>query len=171
MTRTQSAKLVAMIATRWPVPAWQEDEIILWAELLEDLDADATARVVRDLMRSAESRPDLAAIRRAVAKSQQQPGTFLAPDEAWAFVMQCFGSVGQYRDFPNTYPLVKRAVDGIGWHDMCRSETLEVLRAQFRMAYSALLERSLVETAVSAGASAIPTAVLPESDRRARLLS
>lgn len=161
MTKSEAGEVVAMITTLWPVPAWTEDAIVLWAELLADLDRDATARVVQRLMQTHDERPTIAAIRREVGKLQAAASgaSFLPADEAWSYVMRCFGSVGQYREFPAEHPLVKKAVDGIGWPEMCRSDNIEVLRGQFRMAYTALLERSITEVAASEGAAMLPAPV------------
>ena len=159
MTKSEAGEVVAMITTLWPVPAWTEDAIVLWAELLADLDRDATARVVQRLMQTQDDRPMVAQIRREVAKAQQPAGMFLPPDEAWEYVRSCFGTVGQYREFPDVHPLVKRAVDGMGWQEMCRSENVDVMRGQFRMAYTALLERSITEVAASEGAAMLPAPV------------
>lgn len=171
MTKLEAGKLVAMIAEMWAVPAWTEEQILLWAELLCDLDFDTTARAVKAMMQSQDARPTVAQIRREVAKAQQPKGLFMPPDEAWAYVSQCFGTVGQYREFPDLHPLVKRVVDGIGWQEMCRSDNIDVIRGQFRMAYQALLERSVVETATSEGAAMLPTAAVPALERRPALLS
>lgn len=65
---------------------------------------------------------------------------------------------------------MKKAVESIGWMSICNSENLEVTRAQFRYAYSAILERNLAETAASPGAAAMPTELLPPDDEaRARI--
>ena len=56
----------------------------------------------------------------------------------------------------------RKAVDGIGWQEMCRSENLDVIRGQFRMAYTALLERSITEVAASEGAALLPQILRPQ---------
>ena len=76
--------------------------------------------------------------------------------------MRCFGCVGQYREFPADHALIKKAVDGIGWQEMCRSDNLDVIRGQFRMAYTALLERSITEVAASEGAALLPQILRPQ---------
>lgn len=160
-----------MLAATYPTPAWARETMEVYASKLVDLDEAATTRVIDDWISAHDERPSIAAIRREVAKAQQPAGLFMPPDEAWAYVSQCFGTVGQYREFPDLHPLVKRAVDGIGWQEMCRSDNIDVIRGQFRMAYQALLERSVVETATSEGAAMLPTAAVPALERRPALLS
>lgn len=171
MTREVAAKIVATIVATYPTPSWEKQTMQVYRDMIEDLDEGVTVAVVNDWIKTHDDRPSIAAIRREVAKAQQPKGLFMPPDEAWAYVSQCFGTVGQYREFPDLHPLVKRAVDGIGWQEMCRSDNIDVIRGQFRMAYQALLERSVVETATSEGAAMLPTAAVPALERRPALLS
>lgn len=171
MTEATAAKLVAMIAATYPTPGWEPATLKVYRDKLVDLDEAAAVAAVDAWIATHDERPTIAAIRREVAKLMQPAGMFLPPDEAWEYVRSCFGTVGQYREFPDVHPLVKKAVDGMGWQEMCRSENVDVMRGQFRMAYTALLERSVAETAASAGAAALPTAAVPQLERRPELLS
>lgn len=169
MTEATAAKLVAMIAATYPTPGWEAATLQVYRDKIVDLDEKVATAVVDDWIKTQDERPAISAIRREVARRQQP--VFLPPDEAWAFVKQCFSRVGQYRDFPDLHPLVKKIVDSIGWQSMCRSENEDVMRGQFRMAYAALLERSVVETATSTGAAMLPSAAVPKLERRPELLS
>jgi len=167
MSPVEAAELVAMVAATYPVPGWEPETMKIWRSMIADLDDGITAHVIDDWIKTHDQRPSIAAIRRAVADKQlgniAGQKLFMPPDEAWEYVHRCFGIVGQYRDFPDEHPLVKEAVERMGWIGMCRSENLDVLRGQFRMAYTALLERSLGEAAASQGAASMPQSLLPES--------
>ncbi len=154
MTDAVAAKLVALIAATFPTPGWETETLQVYRDHLVDLDEAVASAVVKDWLNTHDERPTIAAIRREVAKRHAAANgqQILPPDEAWEFVRQCFGTVGQYRDFPDTYPLVKKAVDGMGWVEMCRSDNLDVLRGQFRMAYTALSERRVADAATGVGA-------------------
>lgn len=164
MTQATAAKLVAMIAATYPTPGWEPATLAIYRDKLVDLDETTTTRVVDAWISTHDDRPSIAAIRREVAKAQAASvgENFLPADEAWGYVMSCFGTVGQYREFPADHALVKRAVDGIGWQEMCRSENIDVIRGQFRMAYTALLERSITEVAASEGAALLPQILRPQ---------
>lgn len=170
MTHAETGKIVAMIAATYPTPSWEPETLALWREMLADLHYPPTVEVVQTWIKTRDERPSIAAIRRGVADRQfvREDGTklFLPPDEAWDFVDGCFNTVGQYRDFPNTHPLVKQAVDRMGWQSMCVSTNKDVLRGQFRHAYTALLERSLAESAASEGAASAPSAVAPALEQQ-----
>ena len=156
-------EIVKKLVRAYPVPAWTAERMLLWVEMLEDLDLLMLASVVRDWILTKREVPTIADIRKAVADKQLGNAAggrlFLDHDEAWKFVSQCFGTVGRNQDFPDTHPLVKAAVDATGWVEMCNSENVDVLRGQFRKAYESVLARSLSESAASEGAAAAPSAV------------
>lgn len=163
MEPVEAAEIVGMIVIAYPVPSWEFETQKLWQRMLSDLDVSITTQVVEGWIRTRDERPSIAAIRRGVAERQLGNAAgaklFLPPDEAWEYVQRCFGTVGQYAPFPDEHPLVKEAVERMGWISMCRSDNVDVLRGQFRHAYAPLLERSLAESAASEGAAAAPSAV------------
>lgn len=165
-------RLVRKVLRAYPVPAWSPGQVTLWAEMLDDLEPVMLAYAVADWIKSRRERPTIADLRKGVAERQLGNAAggrlFLPQDEAWGYVVRCFGTVGRYVEFPNEHPLVKAAVERLGWKSMCDSTNTEVTRAQFRGAYSALLERSIGEAASSQGAIDMPTALLP-LDQQGRL--
>lgn len=160
----EATKLVAILASWYDTPAWTEERFAIFEEKILDLDFAMTTKAVDDwLKKHSDRRPGITEIREAVAAMQLGNAAgerlFLDHDEAWKFVSQCFGTVGRNREFPDTHPLVKAAVDATGWVEMCNSENVDVLRGQFRKAYESVLARSLSESAASEGAAAAPSAV------------
>lgn len=160
----EATKLVAILASWYDTPAWTDEKFAIFEEKILDLDFALTTRAVDDwLKKHSNVRPGITEIREAVAALQLGNADggrlFLDHDEAWRFVRECFGVVGQYRPFPDTHPLVKAAVDSMGWVEMCMSGNVDVLRGQFRKAYESVLARSLSESAASEGAAAPPSAV------------
>lgn len=174
MEPEKALELIGYLVAAYPTPAWEKPTIRLWREELVDLDQEVAATVVREWIRTNDQRPSIAAIRRTVAEKQLGNSSgaklFMPADEAWAYVVRCFGTVGQYNQFPDEHPLVKRAVESMGWIEMCRSDHVDVIRGQFRKAYEGLLARSVAETAASPGAAEVPTALLPEDERAKRHL-
>lgn len=162
MEAEQAVELIGYLVAAYPTPAWEKPTIRLWREEFVDLDHGVATAMVREWIRTHDQRPSIAAIRRGVAEKQlvnaMGSKLFLPPDEAWEYVRGAFGSVGRERPFPTEHPLVAEAVARIGWVAMCNSENQDVLRGQFRIAYTALLERSVAESAASAGAASPPEA-------------
>lgn len=164
MNPHEATKLVAILASWYDTPAWTEERFAIFEEKILDLDFAMTTRVVDDwLKKHSDKRPGITEIREAVAAMQLGNAAgerlFLDHDEAWKFVFQCFGTVGRNRPFPDTHPLVKAAVDAMGWVEMCNSENQDVLRGQFRKNYESVLARALSESAASEGAASAPSAV------------
>ena len=61
--------------------------------------------------------------------------------EAWSEVLSAIRSVGSYG-----YPIfsslaIKKAVDGVGWREMCMSEKIAIERAHFYKIYEELVDR------------------------------
>lgn len=170
----EATKLVAILASWYDTPAWTEERFAIFEEKILDLDFAMATKAVDDwLKKHSDKRPGITELRESVASMQLGNATggrlFLDHDEAWKFVFECFGAVGQYNPFPNTHPLVKAAVDSMGWVDMCRSEMDGVLRGQFRKAYESVLARSLSESAASEGAAAVPSSVAGALGQRTAL--
>lgn len=154
MTPQEAALIVARLVEAYPIPAWTDGAAALWVEMLVDLERDAVARVVRDMIASRSTRPSIADVRTAVA-SACADAVYLPADEAWGVVQRALGTVGRYRPFPaHENPLVAHVVNQIGWQSICDSESIETVRAQFRMAYTAALQRQSALAAASPGASA-----------------
>lgn len=156
MTHAEAALIVARLVEAYPVPAWTDAAASLWVEMLIDLDRDTTAQVVRDLIATRSHRPAIADIRSGVASACADERVFLPADEAWGVVQKAIGQVGRYQPFPRTHPLVAHAVDLIGWQTICDSESIETTRAQFRNAYTSLLDRTRATAAASLGARSVP---------------
>lgn len=170
----EATKLVAILASWYDTPAWTEERFAIFEEKILDLDFSLTTRAVDDwLKKHSNVRPGITELREAVASLQLGNAAgerlFLDHDEAWRYVRECFGTVGHVRDFPDKHPLVKAAVDSMGWIEMCRSENVDVLRGQFRKAYESVLARSLSESAASEGAAAVPTSVSAALGQRTAL--
>jgi hypothetical protein len=158
MTNLEATQVVVMLVEAFPTPAWTKQQIQLFARMIEDLDADVAQQAAVEWIQIGEERPTIAAIRRFAARhaAAAQGGGYLEPDEAWGFVDECFARVGRYQPFPGTHPLVKHAVDSIGWTRICEAHNVEVVRAQFRQVYAALLKRSTEKIQTTKGAKQLP---------------
>lgn len=169
---TPLERVVRKVVRAYPVPAWSAGQVTLWLEMLEDLDVLFLAQVAGDWIRTKRERPTIADIRAGVADLQignaNGAKLFLPVDEAWAYVRICFGTVGRYRDFPEEHPLIKQAVDAMGWREMCSSDNVDVVRGQFRKLYGELLARSIAQSAASDGAAAPPGSAAALEQRQPR---
>lgn len=70
-----------------------------------------------------------------------------APD-AYAEVLRAIRNFGSYRQeegLASLSPLTRKAVEAIGWKELCLCEEPDVIRGQFRMAYEALEKREAMD--------------------------
>lgn len=155
MTQAESRRIIAMVAARYPTPAMTQETLLLWAEIIADLDFTAAQQAAMAWFRSSEQRLDPAELRRQVASlhADGAGSPYLSPDDAWGFVVQCITRVGQYRPFPEAHPLVAEAVAALGWETLCRSDNTVADRAHFTQLYRARLERAKREDATNPGAA------------------
>lgn len=79
----------------------------------------------------------------------QITGPFIPPaPDAYTEVLRAIRNFGSYRQkeaLESLSPLVRRAVEAIGWKELCLCEEPDVIRGQFRMAYEALEKREMID--------------------------
>ena len=144
MTDQQALEIVGPFLAAWPRPTVSPETITIYVRALQDLDADVLRTATVRCSQTRKFLPTIAEVREECARLQS--GGMLNPEEAWALVMQAFRKVGGYRPFPaNTVggELLKRAVDMIGWEEMCRSTNVEATRAHFFRIYAAAVARRI----------------------------
>lgn len=154
VTMTEAYRVVRKLASIYPSPTIPEETLELYAERLSDPDEglshDDCVRAYKRVVGSGDRFPSLAAIFRAARETDEKIGTkaLMTAEDAWRYVQGCIGSVGGYADFPDKHPLVKRAVDTMGWAEgICRSEQpLQFIRRDFIKIYSDLTTRVREET-------------------------
>lgn len=175
MTDHEAGKIVAQLAVAFPVPAWDGETLRLYRAHLTDVAYGDAQTAVGAMVKSrlSDHRPTVAEIRDAVRASMAAAGaipTDLEPDEAWGFVQRCFGSVGSYRPFPVTHPLVAVVVERMGWTTLCASDNPEANRPHFLRLYEAELKRQrhdrLTQRALCLPADAERLALPPVPVRR-----
>jgi hypothetical protein len=154
MTYEQAEDITLMVAARYPVPAWTTRQIELYAELITDLDFDVAKAVAMDWMRSSSERLDCADLRRMIVERHAKASSVSlpAPDEAWGQVLAEITRVGSYGEPSRLHALTRMAVDSMGWRTLCMSTNQMADRAHFLQLYRGILERTMRESAASAGA-------------------
>lgn len=149
MTKGEAFKLVAILSAAFPTPAWPQQTLEVYRDMIADLDAGAASAAVRAWVLANRERPSVADIRDATRKQLDAAGITpheVDPDEAWGFVVRCMSSIGSYRPFPaDKYPEVAAIVQRMGWETLCRSDNPEADRAHFLRLFE--LERKRVREA------------------------
>jgi hypothetical protein len=161
VTDLQAKKLVAILLAAYPTARVGADGARIadvYGRMLEDLDVEATTRAIKRIIRTSRFLPTVAEIRAAALEVAD--GAARAPGDAWGDVLRAIGRYGANRtpgvEFCFADPLVARAVQSLGWRELCLSEVGYADRARFVELYAQLVESDRRErlTAGIPGASA-----------------
>lgn len=137
---------MALVSAAWPKFEISDDRVLLWHELLEDVDFATALVALKKLMLENEFPPSIAEIRRAIAEVTTPESERLEAGEAWAQVRQAIRAFGYYRELEaleSLPPAVAEAVRAIGWQEICATEEPEVVRAQFMRIYESIRKRRM----------------------------
>lgn len=152
MTNLEATKIVTVIASSYPVPAWSKDTMKAYINFIIDLDSDHVSRAAHEWVCSQPERPSVSDLRRGAARNAMRAGKIPkihTPEEAWGYVLRCISLVGSAKPFPNTYPLIAKSVNAIGWETLCRSTNQMADRSHFWRIYSQM-EKDAIRDVVSA---------------------
>lgn len=138
MTKTEVAKLVAVLLAAFPNAKASAQTSTVYETLLADLDADAAAAAVQRLIGTSRWMPTVAEIREAALAVEG--GERRAGGDAWGDVLAEVHRTGRYRRPRFNDPLVTRAVTAFGWENICDSENQVADRARFVELYDQLAQ-------------------------------
>jgi hypothetical protein len=115
---------------------------ILWEKALADIPYDVAEKAVIKVLSTSKFFPTIAEIREAMAQITQ-PRTLDAM-EAWGLINEAIRKFGYYRQKEAMEFLpddIREMVKRFTWRELCLSENVETLRAQFRMAWDTQSKR------------------------------
>lgn len=149
MTITQA---VLILNTAYPSRPLGDDGVILYAKALEDINPVTLSVAVMNLIKTSRFMPSIAEIREEAQKVSALVNCIEStPDasEAWDMVYKA----AVHRGYDNGLETLSEAVRKVAtsfWHDICYepSKNLGVIRAQFRDAYNAYIEREKTQTRI-----------------------
>lgn len=122
---------------REPLP---EDTLELYARMLLDLPVDLARRAVLAVIASRPypTPPTIGEIRQAAARLiLHAPTAAEALAEVRDQIREASGIYGSPRF---SHPAIARAVDAIGWHNICQTQEPEVMHAQFIRVYEMVVD-------------------------------
>ena len=136
MTRAEASRVVAVLLAAFPHARTTAQTSAVYEEALADLDlvhVDAAVRAL--ILTEREYIPTIAKIREAAIErrdGRKRPG-----GDAWGDVRKAVGPYGRDRRPPFADPLVARAVEALGWRELCDSNADELpsYRARFIQLY------------------------------------
>lgn len=158
---------VGMLAASFPHVAITGETIKVYVRMLADIPPDIRAAALSQALAECEFFPTIARLR-DMALALTQTGPHVSGFEAWERVVKAIRSVGSYAPRPGfDDPLIARAVDCLGWPELCQSENQVADRAHFVKVYEQLVERERQDARLLPEAREVRERYLPDA-RRAR---
>lgn len=134
---------LAMFYPDWNMPP---ASVQAWAELLEDIPADALHAAAKQHAVTSKWPPKLSELRQPAQQTTRQALPTVA--DAWDEVMERIRSGGSWHQPTFSHPLIERTVAGMGgWLIMCSMPVDETAtwRAQFRDMFTSYANRAETE--------------------------
>jgi hypothetical protein len=140
MKTSEALECIAVLNALYPGSTMQDDSIMAYAKMIEDLDVDACKAAINRLACSNKWFPAIAEIRAEVCK-----GMLALPDAevAWGEVRRAIGGYGRNRTPKFSCAELAAAVDVIGWQTICNDENEMSTRARFIDAYRSYRDGTL----------------------------
>lgn len=120
-----------------------EDACDIYFTMLSDIPDQLGYQAALKCLSESNFFPTIAELRKASANI----GTHClpSPEEAWNEAHNLVRYVGNYGIPEFSHPLIKKAVDTMGWRELCFSENPSIDRAQFIKIYSTYRQREVNE--------------------------
>lgn len=167
-TKSEVIKMMTVMALAWPRYEMPKEAFEVYYQILKDLPSDALETASHHLMASNTFFPSISEWRKAAIDliTPQVPTEY----EAWQEVMDQLRLIGSYGIPRFSHPLIQRAVETMGWRQLCGSEHSDYDRAHFYKAYSALRDRAIDDTRMLPEVRSIKNGAIQVKDY-AKLLS
>ncbi len=137
MTKTQVIEMVGILSSVFPDQKWSEATCKAYEMFLVDLDYELAQSAIRRLASTQKFRPSVAEIRAAAADTAL--GEKRSGADAWGDVVKAIRHVGSYGAPKFDDPFTARAVEALGWRNLCLGDSSEASdRARFCEVYDAI---------------------------------
>lgn len=144
MNRKEIINLLAIATANFP--NMQERDMkptaVLWEKSLSDIDYGTAEKALLKVLSTSRFFPTIAELREAIADITN-PRSIDAM-EAWGLIGQAIRKYGFYRQAEAVASLPSDVADMVKrftWRELCLSENIDTIRAQFRMAWETQSKR------------------------------
>lgn len=144
-SKSEIGKLMIAMALAWPKYELPKQAFEVYYQILKDLPTEVLEKASHHIMATNTFFPSISEWRSAAVDIQINKAGIPSEYEAWEEVVTQLRLIGSYGTPSFTHPLIQRAVETMGWRQLCGSEHLDYDRAHFYKAYSCLLSRATEE--------------------------
>ncbi len=144
MTKSETAKLLAVIAASYPRFEVDDLKVKVWHEMLGDLDYNVASMAVKKIIVQNTFAPAISEVRKAALEVTTPEVNRITAAEAWGLVKKCFSkySINREKEALASLPgPVADTVRYMGWRELGMSEQPDVIRAQFMRMYDQVATR------------------------------
>ena len=140
MNKSDIAKLVGLMAAAYPNSKVSDATIEVYVSMLGDIPLDILTASIQQCMVENDFIPSIAKIREKALVLCAPVA--LEPLEAWGIVQKEIDRTGFYHSPTFADPIIAKAVDCIGWKELCSSENQIADRAHFSKVYEGLIRQA-----------------------------
>lgn len=135
--------LVGALAASYPNTEVTDETYKVYGRMLEDIPIDVLTQSVEQCIAESKFFPTIAELRDKAFVLMSDVSLMPTSAEAWELVIKEIGRRGFYRSPEFDNPIVAKAVECLGWRQLCTSENGVADRAHFMKTYEVLLERAI----------------------------
>lgn len=141
MTLNESKKIMAILTAAYPQVSISEATIGVYITFLSDLSFEMGQAVALQLISYNKWFPSIAELRQAIVK--MLPDEIPSTEEAWLEVINEIRGIGSYGSPHFSNNLISKAVNAIGWRELCLSDNPVADRAHFFRIYESYRVREI----------------------------
>ena len=139
-TQIDVLKALKLLGEAYPAFQMSSSSIEVYVRLLSDLPAALLDQAAIEHVSRSAFFPTIAELRAAAFDLLEAANPSLSPHEAWLLVQDEIQRLGHAGRPELADPLLVRAVDALGWRQLCLSDNPIADRAHFVQVYQALLD-------------------------------
>jgi hypothetical protein len=165
MTKSEAARLLAVISEAWRGVEVPETKIAIWAEMLADVPLDIALRAVKYLIATGSRFPPaIAEIRQAIIEINSPEVYQINALQSWHEALVVTENYGRAEGMEKLSPLTREVVEALGWEEIQNGDR-DVIRGHFLKFFAMAKERWLKEQLLPADMKPAQFK-LPEPPRR-----
>ncbi|MGB9835000.1 MAG: replicative helicase loader/inhibitor [bacterium] len=145
MTKSEAARLLAVIAETWRGFGVSETKTAVWAEMLSDIPLEVALRAVKYLIACGSSFPPaISEVRRAIVEMNSPAEYQISALQSWHEAKMVTQNYIEEEGMDKLSPLTREVVRALGW-DTVRDGDPDVVRGHFLKFFQMAKERWLKE--------------------------
>jgi len=141
MNHEEAKKIMAILTAAFHGTTLPNATIAIWYKFLSDISYEVGYSAILHLISTCEFFPKISNLRQAIVK--MLPDEIPSTEEAWLEVSNQIRATGSYGTPRFSNDLIGKAVNALGWRELCLSENIVANRAHFLKIYASFRDREI----------------------------